>query len=220
MRVSLYAGTSPHERNPVSCRAQLEKLRELAGARQWIVTAEYVDERKTAGARREFQKLMRAAETHKFDAVLFWSLERFCPEGTPRMLRTLQTLTSFGVQYQSATEPFLDSTGPCRDAVIGTIAMVAAHEHNRRSERIRAGLERSRGKKRSRPGGRPRVSVDMEQLLQLRLEDRSLAEIARELGISKSSVARLVREQQQKEHEEAGGQKQAPAWSASMEVKR
>lgn len=204
----------------MSCQAQLEKLRDLAMARQWIVTAKYVDERRTAGARREFQKLMRAAEARKFDVVLFWSLERLCPEGTPKMLRTLQTLTSYGVQYRSATEPFLDSAGPCRDAVIGTIAMVAAHEHNRRSERILAGLERSRGKKRSRPGGRPRVSVDMEQLLQLRMEDRSLAEIARELGISKSTAARLVREQKRKEREEAAGQNPAPTGSVSTEVKQ
>ncbi len=203
MRVALYARTLLHEKNPVSCQAQLEKLRDLAVARQWIVTAQYVEEQKSSGARREFQKLMRSAEKRDFDVVVFWSLERFCPEGTPKMLRTLQTLTSYGVQYRSATEPFLDSAGPCRDAVIGTIAMIATHEHNRRSERILAGLERSRARKRSRPGGRPRVSVDMEQLLRLRMEDRSLAEIARELGISKSTAARLVREQKRKERGEA-----------------
>ncbi len=208
MRVALYAGTSPHEKNPVSCPAQLKKLREMAQERKWFsVVAEYVDDQKIPGNRREFRRLMRSAESYKFDIVLFWSLERFCPEGISKMLRTLQTLTSYGIQYLSATEPFLDSTGPSRDAVIRTIAMIAAQEHNRRSERIRAGLARSRASKKSRPGGRPRLSVDMEKLLQLRLEDRSLAEIARELGISRSSAARLVGEQKQKEREEEARQK-------------
>lgn len=220
MRACLYAGTSPYEKNPVSCQTQLEKLRELARERQWVVAAEYVDDQRAPGARTEFRRLMRYAAWHKFDIVLFWSVERFCAEGTPGMLRTLQTLTSRGIQYQSVTEPFLDSNGPNRDVVISTIAMVAAHEHNQRSERIRAGLERSRARKKSRPGGRPRISVDMEKLFQLRLEDRSLAEIARELGISKSSAARLVREQQQKEREGAAGQNPAPIRSASTEVKR
>lgn len=194
MRAALYVRTSAWDKNPVSCEDQLRDLRNLAVLQGWTVAAEYVEgHHKGRGPRNAFQKIMRAASLREFEVVLFWSLDRFCPEGIMTTLLHLQSLIGYGVNYRSLTEPFLDSNGPYRDVVISMIAMIAAHEHRRRSERVQEGLEHA--KNRGRLGGRPRLAVDQAQLYQLCLEGFSLSQIAAQLRISKSSVARLVRAQ-------------------------
>ena len=64
-------------------------------------------------------------------------------EGTVETLNHLEErLTSYGVNYRSFTEQYLDSTGVFKEAVIGILAAVAKQEHLRLSERTIAGLRR------------------------------------------------------------------------------
>ena len=126
----------------------------------------------------------------QFDVVLFWSLDRFSREGVFETLQHLQRLTSYGVGYRSFTEQYLDSCGMFRDAVISILATVAKQERVRLSERTVAGLERARAK--GLVGGRPRVRCDRERVLALHREGSSLGKIAVELGLSKTTVARIV----------------------------
>jgi len=194
MRAALYIRNSENATTAYPEDEQREDLNRLAMIQGSKIIAQYTDGPfRTRGTRKEFQKLMRAAARREFEVVLFWSLERFCPENLSATLHHLQTLISFGVHFRSFSEPFLDSTGPYRDSVIGTIALIAAHEHRRRGEKIREGLEKANRK--GKRGGRPPVVVDEQRLYQLRLEDYSLAQIAAELGVSKTTVARLVRRQ-------------------------
>jgi DNA invertase Pin-like site-specific DNA recombinase len=60
-----------------------------------------------------------AASKREFDCLLFWSLDRLSREGTVETLNHLQRLTSYGVNYRSFTEQYLDSTGIFKEAVIG-----------------------------------------------------------------------------------------------------
>jgi DNA invertase Pin-like site-specific DNA recombinase len=77
-----------------------------------------------------------------------------------------------------------------RDAVISILAVVAKQERVRLSERTLAGLATARSQ--GRVGGRPRVNCDEKRLLQLRSSGKSLATIAGELRMSKTSVARML----------------------------
>jgi DNA invertase Pin-like site-specific DNA recombinase len=194
MRVALYIRESNLSKFTLRPGIQLTSLRELAMARGWTVTEEYIEGPfRNRGPRKSFQQLMRAAKGRAFEIVLFWSLERFCPENLNATLYHLQTLSSFGTNYLSYSEPFLDSTGSNRDVVISTIALITAHEHRRHGERVLEGLEKARRK--GRYGGRPRVEIDLAKLYQLQLEDYSFAQIAAQLGVSKTTVSRLVRQQ-------------------------
>ena len=89
------------------------------------------------------------------ERILFWSLDRLSREGVYETLQHLQQLTSYGVNYKSFTEQYLDSCGIFRDAVIGILATVAKQERVRISERVTAGLRRAR--REGRVGGRPKV---------------------------------------------------------------
>jgi DNA invertase Pin-like site-specific DNA recombinase len=105
-------------------------------------------------------------------------------------LQHLQRLTSYGVGYRSFTEQYLDSCGLFRDAVIGILAAIAKQERIRLSERTVAGLERARAK--GHVGGRSRVTVDRDQVGSLRQGGCSLGQIAEQLHMAKTTVARIV----------------------------
>ena len=49
------------------------------------------------------------APIRAFDLVLFWSLDRFSREGVLGTLQYLQRLTSYGVDWKSYTEQYIDS---------------------------------------------------------------------------------------------------------------
>ena len=82
------------------------------------------------------------------------SLQR---EGVLETLTHLNRLTGAGVGYRSFTEPYFDSCGIFKDAVISILATIARQERIRLSERVRAGLARARGRgKAARPAKKDR----------------------------------------------------------------
>ena len=122
--------------------------------------------------------------------MLFWSLDRFSREGVRETLNHLERLDNYGVGYRSFTEQYLDSCGLFKDAVLAMLAVVAKQERVRLSERTIAGLQRAR--KAGRVGGRPRVVCDRLRVQRLHQAGKSLGEIAVAVGVSKSSIHRIL----------------------------
>ena len=98
----------------------------------------------------------------------------------------------FGVAFESYTEAHFRTTGPAGELMLAIAACIAKQERIRLSERTVAGLERAR--KHGRIGGRPRVITDRHKVAKLRAAGKSLGEIAVEMGLSKTTVARIARE--------------------------
>jgi DNA invertase Pin-like site-specific DNA recombinase len=170
---------------------QLRQLRDFCSKQGWPIVREYVDHASGKhGDREQFQAMFAAASRREFDTVLFWSLDRFSREGVFETLQHLQRLTAYGVGYRSFTELYLDSCGLFKDAVISILATIAKQERVRLSERTIAGLQRA--KLQGRIGGRPRKQCDRNKLAELRRSGLSLAQIADQLSLSKTTVARLV----------------------------
>jgi DNA invertase Pin-like site-specific DNA recombinase len=191
MNAALYARVSTKDKGQ-DTENQLAQLREFATKQRWTVSNEYVD-RESGGTddREQFQKMFEDASQRKFDILLFWALDRLSREGVLETLQHLNRLTGYGVGYCSFTEQYFDSCGIFKDAVISIIATVAKQERVRLSERVKAGLERSRQK--GTRLGRPRVSVDAARVRELRGEGKSFSAIAKELNISKSAAHSLAR---------------------------
>jgi len=191
MRVALYARVSTKDKGQ-DTENQLAQLREYCQRQGWTVYREYVDlvSGKASANRPEFQELFAAASRCEFDLVLFWSLDRFSREGVLETLQHLQRLNAAGVNWKSFTEQYLDSCGAFRDAVLAILATIAKQERIRLSERIVAGLERARAH--GRRGGRPRVVTNREKVRELRAAGQSFGSIAKELGLAKTTVARIA----------------------------
>jgi DNA invertase Pin-like site-specific DNA recombinase len=191
MNVALYSRVSTKDKGQET-ENQLRQLRQFCNKQGWNVVIEYEDHLSGKCAdRNAFREMFAAASRREFDLLLFWSLDRFSREGVCETLNHLQRLTSYGVGYRSFTEQYLDSCGVFRDAVIGILATIAKQERIRLSERTLAGLERARAK--GRVGGRPRVVCNRGSVLKLHQAGNSLANIAGQLGVSKSTVSRIVK---------------------------
>jgi DNA invertase Pin-like site-specific DNA recombinase len=196
MRVAIYARVSTKGVGRQDVENQLRQLRAFAESQSWTVVYEYVDRLSGKTADREqFQHMFQSASVRGFDVLLFWSLDRLSREGTVATLNHLQRLNSYGVGYRSFTEQYLDSTGIFKEAVVGILAAVARQERVRLSERTIAGLQRAKAQ--GRVGGRPRTEHDprkMAKLESLRQGGGSIRQIASELVLSPTTVARLLKE--------------------------
>jgi DNA invertase Pin-like site-specific DNA recombinase len=171
-------------------------LREFCIAQGWTIVQEYVDHESGSKAERpQFKAMMVDAAQRKFDVLLFWALDRFSREGVYETHTYLKRLDDAGVRFRSFTEPYLDSCGMFRDAVISILAVIAKQERTRLSERVRAGLSRARatGTRSGQPVGRPKVIFRRDRVVQLHEEGRSWNEISKETGASVTTVRRAFR---------------------------
>jgi DNA invertase Pin-like site-specific DNA recombinase len=187
--VAIYARVSTTKQDNLN---QLVQLREFAGKQDWHIFDCYIDQESGSTSERvEFQRMFADASKRKFDLVLFWALDRFSREGVLDTLQHFNRLESYGVSYKSFTEPFFDSCGVFKDAVVAIMATLAKQERVKRAERTRAGLAvaRAKGKTLGRPKMNKASTVDVARL---RAEGQSLRAIGRSLGISERSVRRLA----------------------------
>jgi DNA invertase Pin-like site-specific DNA recombinase len=194
MRVALYTRISTRDKGQDTAN-QLGQLREFCKAQGWEIVQEYEDQESGANAeRRQFRAMMNAAAHRRFDTVLFWALDRFTREGALATLQYLNQLSSYGVGFRSFTEPYLDSCGIFKDAVIAILGTVAQQERRRISERVRAGLDRAsqRGTRSGNPIGRPRVILRRDHVAELRRQGLSWSQIASSTGASTGTVRRCL----------------------------
>lgn len=193
MRVVLYSRVSTRDKGQ-DVQNQVAQLRDFAAGQGWNITKEYSDQAsaKTANRRPGFVELFAAASRREFDIVLFWSLDRFSREGVLETLNELQQLNSWGVNWRSFTEQYLDSCGVFRDAVLSILATIAKQERVRLSERTIAGLDRAR--KQGRIGGRPRAVVDRAKVLRMRKAGKSYGVIATAMHAAKGTIFRIANE--------------------------
>lgn len=155
LRVAIYERVSTDDKgqDPLN---QLLALREFAIKQGWIIVAEYTDEQSAKnGNRPGFKKMWADAERHRFDCLVFWSLDRLTREGTLATLTYLKRLKDQGIAFKSFTEQYIDSLGVFGDAIIGVLAAVAQQERIRLSDRTKAGLARVRAQ--GKVLGRPHV---------------------------------------------------------------
>ncbi len=183
MRCAIYSRVSTGKQDNEN---QLLQLRRFAESQGWQVVAEYTDEITGKHADRpQFKAMFESASRRGFDVLLFWALDRLSREGPLATLQHLQRLTSYGIKWRSYTEQYIDSCGVFAEAVISIMATLAKQERIRISERTRSGLEKAR-----RDGkvlGRPRVT-SAAQVQKLRAEGKSWNEIAKQLGIGRSTA--------------------------------
>jgi DNA invertase Pin-like site-specific DNA recombinase len=190
VKITLYLRVSTDKQETEN---QAVQLREFAAKQGWQIVREYCDyESGSKADRPQFQQMFEDASRRKFDLVLFWALDRLSREGVYQTLQHLNRLESYGVGFRSFTEPYFDSCGVFKDAVIAIMATLAKQERIKRAERTRAGLARVRaaGKRLGRPA--KLNGQHAAEIARLRASGLSGRAIADRLGISEHSVRRLA----------------------------
>ena len=193
MRAALYVRVSTRDKGQ-DVENQRRQLREYCQTQKWEIVAEYEDQDSGAKATRvEFQRMLEEARQRRFDVLVFWALDRFSREGVTETLNNLQRLTSYGVEWRSHTEQYLDSCGVFREAVLAILAAIAKQERVRLRERVLAGLDRARekGTRSGKPVGRPPVIFRRDLVVELRHRGLSWQAVAAEVGASVGTVRRV-----------------------------
>jgi DNA invertase Pin-like site-specific DNA recombinase len=190
-RAALYLRVSSEEQTVENQRPELERL---AASRGFAVVRTYEESASASKKRPAFDAMMNDAHLGHFNAILIWALDRLGRS----MIGNLETILSLdrkNVTLISARESWLEIAGPARELLVGIISWVAETERDRLIERTRAGLERARAE--GKHIGRPRVidGIARQARFLLSKPGATYPAVARELGISESSLRRGLRKQ-------------------------
>jgi DNA invertase Pin-like site-specific DNA recombinase len=195
VKIALYVRISTTDKGQ-STENQSAQLRSWAAQQGHEIVEEYADQVSGSGKARRpaFERMMADAAQHKFQMLVFWSLDRLSREGVLATLQHLKRLDDCGVCWKSFTEQYLDSCGVFREAVLAILAAIAKQERVRISERVKAGLDTARAA--GRRGGRKR-SVPPETAQRIRemaAEGCTLDRISAQLRVARSTAHRIARE--------------------------
>ena len=151
VRAALWARVSTTEQHASN---QSDVLREWAARRGLDIVAEFITEDSawqngngTKG--KEFDRtrdqLINGARLGHYDVVLVWAVDRLSRRGIEDTLATMRRLYEHGCDIWSHQEPWLVTSEPrMRELLVSFMAWMAEQESARRSERIKAGVDRRR----------------------------------------------------------------------------
>jgi DNA invertase Pin-like site-specific DNA recombinase len=203
MRVAIYARVSTHDKDQEP-ETQLQPLREFCRAQGWEIAGEYVDHASATDlrGRTAWRHLLDDAAKRRVDTILVWKLDRAF-RSVAHMATTTEQMQRWGVGLRSYSEPWLDTSGssPVGDLMLNILASFAQFEKALIAERVKAGM--ARAKKQGVHLGRPPAINGMwpEYRRRLLAGEITQADTARALGVSRSTVCRLLQK---------GGRKTAP----------
>lgn len=168
---------------------QLAAMRDYAQKRGWEVAVEVKDVGSGAAVRQKREELLLAARKREIDLVVVWRLDRW-GRSLVDLVNTLQELSFLKVGFVSLSEA-LDLITPSGRALAGMLAVFAEFERDILRDRVKAGIEQAR--KKGRPHGRPlSAALQLQSIQGLFNKGVSKREIAKQLGISRTSVRRLL----------------------------
>jgi putative DNA-invertase from lambdoid prophage Rac len=78
----------------------------------------------------------------EYEVIVVWALDRISRNGAEDVLRLIRQFRERGCTLQSVQESWLNTTPEIQDVLVAFAGWTAQMESKRRSERIRAGLER------------------------------------------------------------------------------
>jgi len=186
-RVAIYCRVSTLDQSNDS---QLLDLKRYIQERGWHIFKEYCDNGISGSkdSRPALNELMNDAKKRRFDVVLVWRFDRFA-RSTKHLILALEEFKNLGIDFVSYQEN-IDTSSPLGSAIFTIISAVAQLERDIISERVKAGLRRA--KENGKKLGRPRLSVNPEEIRRLRSKGLSLRAIAQATGISRTMVADVL----------------------------
>ena len=108
--------------------------------------------------RRALKQALDDAHAGKFQVIVVWALDRINREGAEGALRLIRQFKCRGCILVSVRESWLNAAPEVQDVLVAFAGWMAQQECRRRSERIKAGLDRRRAQ--GKPVGRQPGAAD------------------------------------------------------------
>ena len=192
-RAALYCRVSTADQ---SCARQERDLAAFAARAGYEVVGVFKETGSGAKLDRiERRNVMALAQRREIDAVLVTELSRW-GRSTLDLLHTLNKLETWRVSVIAMNGLAFDLATPHGRMLATIIAGIAEFERELIQERVRSGLAaaKARGKRLGRqPGQRPKSDRLAPKVLALVAKGRSYRLIGRDLGLSKNTVAEIVK---------------------------
>jgi putative DNA-invertase from lambdoid prophage Rac len=186
LKIAIYCRVSTKDQN---CERQNRDLTDYAARCGHEVVAVFKEVASGAkNDRAERKKIVALARSRSIDGVLVTELSRW-GRSTSDLILSLEELASYRVSLIAQTGMQFDLSTPHGKLIAQIMSSMAEFERELIRERVRSGLDnaRARGKVFGRPkGGKVADSCDRVRIL--RAAGMSHRQIAKEVGISKSSV--------------------------------
>jgi len=133
------------------------------------------------------------ARQRRFDAVLVWKLYGF-GRSLVHCVSGIQELSSLGIRFIATSQGLdTDESNPASKLLMHILAAVAQFERELIRERVSAGMRnaKSKGTRSGKAIGRPRRIFDRGEIVRLRQDGHSLAQIARQMNVGLGTVVRV-----------------------------
>ena len=192
VRVSTANGTQTTE-------SQLHQIKQVCAARDWTDLEIYEDAMSGAKASRpQLDRMIKDMRNGKVERVVCYKLDRM-GRSLSNLALIIDELNRRGISL-ICTSQGIDTSdnSPCGKFQLGVLMAVAEFEREIIKERVNSGLAAAKAK--GVVLGRPvTLNKRRDEVLALREQGRGIREIARELEMPVSSVAKLIK--QEKSHE-------------------
>lgn len=163
--------------------AQLEQLRNHG--------CDLIFQETMSGARSDRPELAKALDAlEEGDTLIITRLDRLA-RSTFDLLHSVRTIEAKGAKLKSLAESWADTTTPAGRMILTVLGGLAEFERSLIAARTGEGRERARreGRRLGRP---PKLTPHQRSLIgQWRSEGKDNAEIARALGVSRSTISRV-----------------------------
>lgn len=188
-RIAIYARVSTGDQ---SCERQLDELADYSSRNDFEIVGTFKETASGANSDRiERRKVLELARHRKIDLVLVSELSRW-GRSTPDLRTTVQNLAECGVALRALNGPDLDISTAQGKLMLNLLASISEFERDLLRERIKSGIAhaRSKGTKTGKPIGRPTFDRP-ERVQHLLAIGQSVRSVAKELGISKTTVLKI-----------------------------
>lgn len=183
---------------------QLEPCEQLCKKHGWEVVGIYREKAGAWGAetlskRPELRRLLKAARHKKFAHVVVWDLNRLF-RNRKQLVETIRAYKQYGVQFNSVRNAWLDELNKApepwneiiTDLMVQIVGWMGEDESNMRSENTRRGIAQKK-KRGEYSGGRPRVTLDVEEAQRLRDGGMSLRDLGKHFRVSRTTISRVTK---------------------------
>ena len=192
LRAALYCRVSTADQ---SCARQERDLAAFANRSGYEMVGTYKETASGVKLDRAERKGHGAAQRREIDVVLVTELSRW-GRSTTDLLATLKELEARRVSLVALNGMAFDLSTPHGRMMATVLAGIAEFERELIQERIRSGLAaaKTRGQRLGRqPGQRPKSDRLAPKVLALVAQGRSYRLVGREVGLSKNTVAGIVK---------------------------
>jgi DNA invertase Pin-like site-specific DNA recombinase len=167
---------------------QLTELRDYAARAGMQIHGEYTDTGISGAkaSRPALDRLMVDAKMHRFNAVLCWRLDRW-GRSLPDCLTSIGELDRLGIRFVIPGQGIdTDHDSPAGRLMLHIIGAVAQFERELIKERVVAGIKQAQAA--GRHCGRPRRVFRRDQVLDMRSQGKSWAQISKALGVPAGTI--------------------------------